>query len=475
MQDRRRGTRGAKHSATKPNTHGRTLTGVMAERKHLRGGAGLAVAMGVMNVASYLFTILAARLLGPRDYGAFAALMGLLLVITVASLALQATGARRIATTPGHVHQIEHVILRVGIQAAFGLGLLCLVLSPVIDRVIRLDSLGTAALVAFAAVPLTLMGAQAGILQGERRWSALSLVYVAAGVPRLIVGTIMIVWWPTEFAALLGVGLAAYAPVVVGWLALRRPRDPDETSGDHSAGALWKETFHNSNVLFAYFALTNVDILVARNVLDEHQAGLYAGGLILVKAVLFLPQFVVVLAFPSMGVAESRRRTLLQSLSAVALIGAAVAAGVTVLSGWAILFVGGKQYSAIDNSLWAFALLGGVLAMLQIVVYSVLARQSRKSVFLLWFGLVAVVGLGSLADTFAELLRVVLSVDTCLLVVLVTISLVRLRHPRDRPAERVVPAPGAPGPAGFEGSVGGSVPAAPGAHGDVEGNGQRGG
>src|SRR6476469_6372022 len=59
---------------------GRTLSRVRAERKHLRGGAGLAVAMGVMNVASYLFLILAARVLGPRDYGAFAALMGLLLV-----------------------------------------------------------------------------------------------------------------------------------------------------------------------------------------------------------------------------------------------------------------------------------------------------------------------------------------------------------------------------------------------------------
>ena len=70
--------------------------------------------MGVMNVATYGFTIVAARLLGPRDYGAFAALMGLLLVIMVASLALQATAARRIATTPGHVHQIEQVILRVG-------------------------------------------------------------------------------------------------------------------------------------------------------------------------------------------------------------------------------------------------------------------------------------------------------------------------------------------------------------------------
>ena len=53
--------------------------------------------------------------------------------------------------------------------------------------------------------------------------------------------------------------------------------------------------------LLAFFALSNADIVVARNVLDGHDAGLYAGGLILTKAVLFLPQFVVVVAFPSMA------------------------------------------------------------------------------------------------------------------------------------------------------------------------------
>ena len=48
-------------------------------------------------------------------------------------------------------------------------------------------------------------------------------------------------------------------------------------------------------------------MIVARNVLTDHDAGLYAGGLILTKAVLFLPQFVVVIAFPSMSTVDERR------------------------------------------------------------------------------------------------------------------------------------------------------------------------
>ena len=422
--------------------------------------------MGVMNVATYGFTIVAARLLGPRDYGAFAALMGLLIVLNVSSLALQATAARRIAATPGNVHQIEAVILRVGLQASLGMGALCLVLSPVIDRVVRLDSIGTAVLIAFAAAPLTLMGAQAGILQGERRWVPLALIYLGAGVPRLLIGTAMILWRPTEFAALLGVAIAAYVPVVVGWLALRHPREPGEHSEEHSISALWRETFHNSNALFAFFALSNVDILVARNVLDEHQAGLYAGGLILVKAVLFLPQFVVVLAFPSMSEASAARATLFKSLAVVVLLGALTSAGAAVLSGLAVIFVGGHQYASIQDDLWLFALLGTVLSMLQLLIYSVLARQARRAVLLVWGALAAVVVVGQLADSVNGLMVLVLGVDLVLLAALLGVAVLHNQRAAGL-ARRTGPMTGL-----ASDSVGGGVPAAPRADRHVEGNGQ---
>jgi O-antigen/teichoic acid export membrane protein len=428
-------------------------------------GAVIAVAMGVMNVATYGFTILAARLLGPGDYGAFAALMGLLIVISVASLALQATAARRIAATPDHVHQIEGVILRVGVQAALGVGALCLVLSPVINRVVRLDSLGTAVLVAFVAAPLTLMGAQAGILQGERRWGPLAMIYLGVGVPRLVVGTAFILWQPTEFAALLGVAVSAYVPVLVGWFALRHPREPGERSEEHSVRALWQETFHNSNTLLAFFALSNVDILVARNVLDEHQAGLYAGGLILVKAMLFLPQFVVVLAFPSMSDGSAARTTLFRSLGVVIVLGGLVSGGAAVLSALAVVFVGGSEYSSIQHQLWVFAVLGTALSLLQLLIYSVLARQARRAVLLVWAALLGVVAVGQLADSVESLMLLVLGVDTVLLVALLVVA---LRHSRQGEAVD------GPVDGSVDRSVGSGVPAAPGADRDVERNGQLG-
>jgi len=396
----------------------------------LQGSGLIAVAMGVMNLGTYGFTMVAARLLGPRPYGAFAGLMATLLVLSVLQLGLQATAARRISADPEHIGQIERGILRVTYRAALLLGGLTLLLSPVFVLVLRLDDLAPAVLVAATVVPLTVMGAQAGILQGERRWAALAMVYLTVGVPRLLIGTALIALHPTETAAMGGVALAAWAPVLVGWWVLRAPRPSNPPSEDHFARRIAWESIRNSQALLAFFAVSNVDVVVARNVLDERDAGLYAGGLILTKAVLFLPQFVVVLAFPSMAAAGERGTAVRRSLAVVGAMGLVATAGAWLLSDVALVFVGGGQYDEIADSLWLFAVLGTVLAMLQLLVYAVLARQGRRSVYLVWAALAALVLVGATASSLPALLLVVVAVDALLLVALLVINLFLLAPER---------------------------------------------
>jgi O-antigen/teichoic acid export membrane protein len=277
---------------------------------------------------------------------------------------------------------------------------------------------------------MTVMGGQAGILQGERRWMSLSLVYVANGVPRLLIGTALIVWQPSELTAMLGVTLGQFVPIVVGWYALRLERQAGLVSEHHSLRPVLREAIHNSQALFAFFALSNADVIVARNVLTDHAAGLYAGGLILTKAVLFMPQFVVVLAFPAMSSASERRRALTRSLGLVAVLGVLATAGAAALSGLALVFVGGADYSEIQSRLWLFAVLGTVLAMLQLLVYSVLARQGQHSVYLVWVVFAVMVAAGLACDTLRGLATVVISADVTLLAVLLVVSL-RVTRPVD--------------------------------------------
>ncbi len=383
----------------------------------------MAVSISIANVATYGFTVVAARALGPHEYGAVAALLAALLVIGVLQLGLQATAARRVAAEPEHRAEIEHEIVRVGWRAALALGLVLLVLSPLVERLLRLDSVVTAVWLAVAAVPLNLMGAQAGILQGERRWGALSLVYLAVGIPRVAVGGAFIAWRPDQTAAIAGVALSAVFPAVVGWWALRSGERfvPDRTRpGErrHPTRDILTEIAHNSQALLAFFALSNADIVVARHALDSHRAGIYAAGLILTKAMLFLPQFVVVVAFPSMSTEAGRGPALKRSLLAVGLLGVVGTLGAFFLRDLALVFVGGSAYTEVTDRLWIFALLGTILSMLQLLVYAVLARGGRRPVLLVWATFVVVLVAGLTTSTVTGLLTLVAACDTALLVAL---------------------------------------------------------
>jgi O-antigen/teichoic acid export membrane protein len=396
-------------------------------RALLHGSAGIAIAILVMNVTTYGFQMIAARALGPAEYGAVASLMALLLVVGVVQLGLQATTARRIAAAPDQVGVIAPAMLRLTVRASLALGLLLLVASPLVWQLLRLDGIVPAVLVAVSAAPITMVGGQAGILQGERRWLALGGLYLAMGVPRLLFGTVFIVANPDETAAMLGVTLGAFTSVAVGWWLLRSDVH-DEDGRTISLRQKATETTRNTLALLAFFALSNADIVVARNVLDEHDAGLYAGGLILTKAVLFLPQFVIVVAFPAMSTAQERRRALLRSLAMVLGLGALCTLGAWLLSDLAMVFIGGDDYSDVQGRLWLFAILGTLLAMLQLLVYGVLARQGGRSSVLFWIALVLLAAIGSTVATLNGLISVVATIDAVVLVALFGLSLWRLGH-----------------------------------------------
>ena len=388
----------------------------------LRGGVGIAVATGVMNLTTYGFVLAAARLLGPVEYGGVARLMFILLVVGVLSLGLQATGARKIAATPARRGEVEAAVMSASYRSAVALGALCLVLTPVIAWMARLDSWTPALMIGLSAVPLTIMGGQSGVLQGERRWAPLAGIYLGVGLGRFVIGVALMLVLPTAFGAMLGVTLGAWVPVVLGAYALghvgrgRQVLDPEH---------VLHEVVANSHALLAFFALSGVDVLVAGLVLDAHSAGLYAAGLILTKAVLFLPQAVVVVAFPSMASATERHRVYLKGLALVAGAGILATLGAVAFSGLAIVFVGGDQYAAIEPYVGLFAALGMVLAMIQLMVYEVVARQHRASVLILWAGLVAVASTALYVDSVGSL---VLSVTVVNLLVLLTLVADAMRH-----------------------------------------------
>ncbi|MGZ5421048.1 MAG: lipopolysaccharide biosynthesis protein [Aeromicrobium sp.] len=353
------------------------------------GGAAVALGMMGMNIAVYAFSIVAARSLLPREFGALTALLGIILVGTVAALGLQAATARRIAVAPDRAAEIIAVTTRVTLIVAAGVAAAVALSSFVLTPILKLDSAWPVILCGLTLFPLTIMGAQSGIAQGTRRWGSLTAIYLGNGIGRVVGGSVAIAIQPTVTSAMIGIAVGAWLPVLVGsrLLALY------SSAHNHvSRRGLVREALLGTHALLAYFVLSNMDSLIARNLFNGHESGLYASGLILAKAALFFPQFVSVVFFPDLARATSNK-TRLRAVSLVAGFGLLVTAGTALMPELALILVGGDKYSEITSRLWLFALSGSVLAVVHLLVFDALARRAHGIVVMLWLAVAAVAAL----------------------------------------------------------------------------------
>ncbi|GAA3151028.1 O-antigen/teichoic acid export membrane protein [Kribbella aluminosa] len=355
-------------------------------KSFLRSATVVAVAMAIMNVAAYGFTLIGSRRLMPEQFGAITALLGLLLIGNVASLGLQATGARQLAIHTGDgAATLADAMLKAGRRSALGLTVLCLVLTPVFMWLLHIDSVISILLLAPTLGGLTLMGSQLGVLQGSHRWTELAAIYTSTGVGRLVLGGGALLIHPSLDWAMAGLAVGAAVPALLGQFFLRG--STGATGKD--VKAVLRETVHGTHTLLAFFALANADVLFARALLDEKDSGYYAAGLIIAKACLFLPQFVIVLVFPSLANSPGDTVRLRRAIFAVAGLGVCAVAGTLILPGIVVEVIGGKEkYAPLGPYTWLFAVAGSAYAVLQLVVYAAIAQQEKRAALVIWLGLI---------------------------------------------------------------------------------------
>lgn len=358
------------------------------------GAAAVTGAMALLSVLMYGFNLLAAHRLGPDDFGAVSAFLGITLITNVGALALQTTAARRIAVaSPADRASVAHDVAVSGWQLTVVLTALAVAASPALAHLLHTD-LMAALFTALTVGPLTMVGAYFGLLQGADRWWPLSWSLLSNGVGRVVFGLAGIVISPTPAGAMAGVALGACVPLLVAWWFCR---DVPHSSRGTNRPVL-REVWHNGHTLLAYFALTNLDVLLARNQFDHHTAGLYAAGSLITKACFLLPQIVLIVLFPAMARDSSRGTAWLKPVAAIGALGLLGVAATALLDDLALIFVGGDKYADMASYAWLFALEGTAFAVLQMVVYRQIAQQARVARWM-WAGsAIVVAGAVLLAD-----------------------------------------------------------------------------
>ena len=353
----------------------------------LQGTALVGVGLVASQLIAMLQMLVVSRLLGPEQFGAFGALAVVLLLGSTAMAATQIVIARHVASGRAERHVGLRPILVVG-AATFALTAAA---SPFLSSALNLPGVYSVLLVGAAFVPFAVTGAQLGLLQGAERHTRLGALYVIATGARVAGAIAGAAVGGTARSSVLGLAVGATIGALVGQLLLTG-LPAWGSNREEGAREFLTEVFHAAHALVALYALTNLDVLLARVQLEPFDAGLYAAGGLVARAVFFLPQAVLVAAFPRMvaGARNAQRQTVL-AVAALGLIATGVVAAAPRLI---VLFMSGEQYLPVTDEVWLFALAGAGFGVVQVLLYARMAHHDRRATILLWGGVALLVGLG---------------------------------------------------------------------------------
>lgn len=367
---------------------------VPAPHPRPRASDALAVPLAttVGNLASYALLLAAAHLMTKDGYGVLSSLLGVLLISTVPMFALQTVAARRAATGTATSASLVPGTAAVALAAT----VLLAILSPALAVFLHLGTPLGVLLVAVTVPGTAVLGTAMGVAQGRREFRRLALLILVTIGGRSTGGLVGLLLHRTTTATLVGLAvgttIAAAAVALAGEgydrhrAALRAPgwratTPPSVTS----ARGVVTETLHAAHAHGLFLLLTSLDVLLARHVLTSDQAGLYAVGSVITRAALWLPQSLVLLMFA--GLAEGAARspgTARRAVGVVAGLGVLTVAATGALGAVAVSIVGGARYHALDDQAWLFALLGSLLALVQLGVLAGLAQRLIRRTLLLW-------------------------------------------------------------------------------------------
>ena len=358
------------------------------------GGISFMFALAITGAGNMGFHVVVSRMLGPVEYGAFGSLLALLVLITVPSSGFQTLVTARTARILESGRSVDGTVL---FGRALTVGGLCtatmLVAAPLIQGLLRLDSIWPVLLLALYCVPLAAVVVPWGFLCGRGRFTVVGAIAVASMAIRVSVAVLFI-------RLGFGVSGAVAASVVADSFqafALYRASGRLRASVPADAVPLRVNARAASGGMVAFvglWLLAGVDTIVARRLLDPVSSGRYSAAVTAMHGALYCAQAISLAALPAFAVAdvERSRRALARTLLGAAMVTGPTVVFLTVASPRLVPLVFGRTFQVPVSVVALIAVATTAIALLWVLVQYNIAR-SRRGASAAWLGLpIAVLG-----------------------------------------------------------------------------------
>jgi O-antigen/teichoic acid export membrane protein len=344
----------------------------------------------LVGFGGYLFQMIMGRMLSLADFGTLAALTSFFSFISVPASALTTITTRTVAglKAQGALGAVHYFMVRLN-NILFGVAALLFVffvmLAPVIERWLRLESRTPYYWYCFSLFFIFMIAIYRGVLPGLQRFIAATLNGVLESMTKLLLAVALVLLSFRLSGAVASIVLASMAAfAVLVWQLRDIRRVPIQAISlrhiprQYLFVILWS---------LALIALQGIDLLLVKQFFSPENAGLYAGVSILSKIIMFASLAVSSAMFPAAtelyesGDHAKHRMLLWKALGIMVLVASAGLVVYGTVPQLVIYLLFGKRYVSFASYLFPLGVVASFLSVVQL--FATYFLSIRKRFFLL--------------------------------------------------------------------------------------------
>ena len=356
-----------------------------------RGSALMFIGSMIGNFANYIFNLLMGRGLGPEGYGTLAALVSVLIIVSVPAAAFSTTIVKFTADGKAGAEWglLALLFRRLGLVLTvigfltfliffFGQNLIGSLLN--IQRPVSLIILG---LIFFITFPATLSG---GILVGLQKFPFISFNSVFSSLSKLIFGIIFVYFGFGVEGAMLAIFISMFLPFIFSLYPLRFLFHEFREKVTIDWRPLIKYVFPALIATLGLNLLTTSDIVIVKKFFNPHDAGIYSALSLIGRVIFFASGPVTTVMFSLVAERKAGRQRYDHFLTASALALGGLSLAITLFYAlfpeFSVRFFFGEKYISAAPYLWLFGLFITLFSLCNLFVNFFLSIKETKAAML---------------------------------------------------------------------------------------------
>jgi len=294
------------------------------------GGVIFFIGGAVANILNYIYRIVMGRMLGPEAFGELIALISLILILAVPSAPVVTAAARFSAVYQAKdfsqkLKSLFGYLTKVLSLVSLGIIILVLIFTSSLQEFLKLSSPGNLYFLAGIVVIMLIAGVSKGILQGLKRFSQLSFVFVLESVGRVGLAVFLVGLGFKINGALAGFLI----PLIFGYfLAIFFLRDIFKSNqseiidsqGKGETKEIWKYILWSLSVFLFLNILLNVDIILVKHYFSGFEAGTYSAFSTLGRITFLAISLLAGILFPIVAFKQAKKEDYFHSLKIISLV-----------------------------------------------------------------------------------------------------------------------------------------------------------